>query len=376
MWTAEFAAKGWLQPLKDKFALDTSAAAARRPCRRGTYQGTLYAAPHTTDGGLLYYRKDLVPTPPKTWAELMADCKIAKQHNIGCYAGQFAKYEGLTVNAAEAINAAGGHSSTRTARPRTSNTPQAAKGLSFLADAYKNGDIPKEAITYQEEQGRAGLRVRQAAVPAQLAVRLQPGRDRRQLGGQGQVRRRPAARHERHRRVAPWAVTTPRISAYSKHKATALDFMKFLTSEDAQQRRLREGFAGAGAQVAVRRPGAGRRSSRYLQTLKIARQRRTAVRSRRSTPASPKAIEDNAYAAIKGDKSVSQALKDMQAAHHRPPAPDDRPLGSGQQVRPLPHPLQAPTSTRVAACREEAIGTSVRRPGTDQPESARDRSAK
>ena len=39
-----------------------------------------------------------------------------------------------------------------------------------------------------------------------------------------------------------------------------------------------------------------------------------AVRSRRSTPASPPAIEENSYAAIKGDKSVSQALKDMQAA--------------------------------------------------------------
>ena len=39
----------------------------------------------------------------------MADCKIAKAHHMGCYAGQFAKYEGLTVNASEAINAAGGH---------------------------------------------------------------------------------------------------------------------------------------------------------------------------------------------------------------------------------------------------------------------------
>ncbi|MBK0296787.1 hypothetical protein IAE22_33260, partial [Bacillus sp. S34] len=28
---------------------------------------TLYAAPQTSDGALLYYRKDLVKTPPTTW---------------------------------------------------------------------------------------------------------------------------------------------------------------------------------------------------------------------------------------------------------------------------------------------------------------------
>jgi hypothetical protein len=45
---------------------------------------------------MLYYRKDLVPTPPKTWDEMMSMCSIAKKNNMDCYAGQFAKYEGLT----------------------------------------------------------------------------------------------------------------------------------------------------------------------------------------------------------------------------------------------------------------------------------------
>ena len=107
VWTAEFAAKGWLQPLKDKMALDTSAMLPPT-VKTATYKDTLYAAPQTSDGGMLYYRKDLVPTPPKTWDEMMGMCSIAKANNIGCYAGQFSKYEGLTVNASEAINSAGG----------------------------------------------------------------------------------------------------------------------------------------------------------------------------------------------------------------------------------------------------------------------------
>ena len=88
MWTAEFAAKGWLQPLKDKMALDTSAM-LKPTVEAASYKGTLYAAPESSDGGILYYRKDLVPTPPKTWDEMMSMCSIAKANNIGCYAGQF-----------------------------------------------------------------------------------------------------------------------------------------------------------------------------------------------------------------------------------------------------------------------------------------------
>src|SRR5689334_21846745 len=59
VWTAEFAAKGWLQPLKDKMAIDTSAM-LKPTVDSATYKGTLYAAPQTSDGGILYYRKDLV----------------------------------------------------------------------------------------------------------------------------------------------------------------------------------------------------------------------------------------------------------------------------------------------------------------------------
>src|SRR5260370_31942706 len=70
VWTAEFAAKGWLQPLTGNFPLDTSTLLPAT-VKTATYNNTLYAAPQSSDGGMLYYRKDLVPTPPKTWDELM-----------------------------------------------------------------------------------------------------------------------------------------------------------------------------------------------------------------------------------------------------------------------------------------------------------------
>src|SRR5690349_17390410 len=106
VWTAEFAAKGWLTPLKDKFTLPTDGFLAPT-VKAATYNNTLYAAPTSSDGSMLYYRSDLVPNPPKTIDEMWSDCSIAKKNNMDCFAGQFAKYEGGTCNATEWMNAYG-----------------------------------------------------------------------------------------------------------------------------------------------------------------------------------------------------------------------------------------------------------------------------
>ena len=62
VWTAEFAAKSWLTPLTGNMKLDTSKLLPST-VKTATYNDTLYAAPQTSDGALLYYRKDLVKTP-------------------------------------------------------------------------------------------------------------------------------------------------------------------------------------------------------------------------------------------------------------------------------------------------------------------------
>lgn len=311
VWTAEFAAKGWLQPLEGQFALDTSKLLPAT-VKTGTYNGKLYAAPQSSDGGLLYYRKDLVPTPPKTWDEMMSDCSIAKQNNMDCYAGQFAKYEGLTVNAAEAINTAGGVIVKSDGKTPDVNTPEANKGLTNLVTAYKNGNIPQQAITYQEEQGRQSFEAGKllflrnwpyvyslattdgsSVVKDKFGIAPLPG-----LNGPG---------------ASSLGGHNAAISAYSAHKATAFDFVKYLESEDRQTFNATQGSLAPviaslydDATLVQKLP--------YLPVLK------TSILNAVPRPVTPfypavtKAVEDNAYAAIKGDKTVDQALKDMQAA--------------------------------------------------------------
>jgi multiple sugar transport system substrate-binding protein len=311
VWTAEFAAKGWLQPLTGQFALDTSQL-LKPPVDAATYNHTLYAAPFASDGGMLYYRKDLVPTPPKTLDEMWADCAIAKKNNIGCYAGQYQKYEGLTVNAAEAINTFGGKI-VDAAGKSTVNSPESIKGLQMLADHYKSGDIPKEAITYQEEQGRQAFEAGQllfhrnwpyvynlaksdasSKVKTTFGVAPLPG-----------VGDKPGA--------SSLGGHSEGISVYSKYKATDLDFLKFIEQNDQQKFFMEQGSLAPVVGAIYNDPTLVAKYP-YLPTLLTSIQNAVPRPVTPFYPAVTKAIEDNSYAAIKGDKTVDQAIKDMNAA--------------------------------------------------------------
>ncbi|MBA2558522.1 MAG: extracellular solute-binding protein, partial [Propionibacteriales bacterium] len=234
VWTAEFAANGWLEPLKGDFALDTSSYIPAT-VDSATYSDTLYAAPQTTDGGILYYRKDLFPTPPATWDEMTAACPKADQAGIDCYAGQFQKYEGLTVNVAEAINTNGGTIVGPDGSTPTVDSPEAAAGLQRLVDGFETGVIPSDAIQFLETEslnafetgnlafmrnwpyaysllsGDAGSKVKNTFGMAPLpGVEGNPGAS--SLGGHNMG-----------------------ISAYSEVKASAFDFVKFMTSEETEK---------------------------------------------------------------------------------------------------------------------------------------------
>jgi multiple sugar transport system substrate-binding protein len=311
VWTAEFAAKGWLTPLTGKMKIDTSKLLPAT-VKTATYNNTLYAAPQTSDGALLYYRKDLVKTPPTTWKEMMADCDIAKQAGIGCYAGQFAKYEGLTVNASEAINGAGGSVLAKNGTTPTLTTSDAQTGLQNLVTAFKDGNIPAAAITYQEEQGRQAfedgklLFLRNWPYVYNLALTDGSSTVKDTFGvapipGENGVGASTLGGHN------------AAISVYSKHKATAHDFLEFLESNETQKF-----FATQGSLAPV--VGSLYTDSELTSKLPYLPTLLQSIKSAEPRPVSPyypavtKAIQDNTYAALKGSKSVKQALSDMQAA--------------------------------------------------------------
>ncbi|MEV8021486.1 ABC transporter substrate-binding protein [Streptomyces sp. NPDC086554] len=156
-WTSEFAAAGWIAPLRrDSFPLKSFLPPV---VDTATYDEKLYAVPYVTNAGLLLYRKDILAkegvAPPRTWAELERAARtIAPKHGLDGYAGQFLPYEGLTVNAAEAVYSAGGTILGDEGERVTVNSAAAREGIGFLARGVREGWIPKQALTYKEEESR------------------------------------------------------------------------------------------------------------------------------------------------------------------------------------------------------------------------------
>ncbi|MDI9834106.1 ABC transporter substrate-binding protein [Streptomyces sp. KAU_LT] len=156
-WTSEFAAQGWIRPLeRDRFPLGTF---LKPVVGTATYDGRLYAVPYVTNAGLLLYRKDILAKegvdPPRTWDELeQAARTIAPKYGLDGYAGQFLPYEGLTVNAAEAVYSAGGTILGDEGERVTVDSEAARDGIDFLARGVREGWIPKQALTYKEEESK------------------------------------------------------------------------------------------------------------------------------------------------------------------------------------------------------------------------------
>jgi multiple sugar transport system substrate-binding protein len=311
IWTAEFAKSGWLLALDEgQFPLDQELKTAADTAR---FEGKLWAAPFRTNGGLLFYRKDILDKagkqPPKTFDELKALCPLAQQNNMGCYAGQFAKYEGLTVNFAEAVQAAGGEIMTDNGTKVALGAP-AVQGLSFLADGFKNGDIPKEAITYKEEEGRrafmSGKLLFMRNWPYVYGLASKPDPANKVQGKFGVV---PLPGFSGAGSSSLGGLNLA-VSAYSKKQKSAVEFLK-LASTKEQMKAMSMTSAEPPAWADLYNDPEMVKTFPYLPTLK---EGLLAAKPRPITPYYQEvtsAIEEEAYMALQGQKAPDQAINDL-----------------------------------------------------------------
>ncbi|MET9517961.1 ABC transporter substrate-binding protein [Streptomyces sp. NPDC002994] len=241
-WTPEFAAAGWISPLDPgRFPLKGFLPPV---VGTATYDDKLYAVPYVTNAGMLFYRKDILDRegerPPRTWQELERQARtIAPKHGLGGYAGQFLPYEGLTVNAAEAVYSAGGSILGDEGERVTVDSAAARDGLGFLVRGVRDGWIPREALTYKEEESReafqngrllflrnwpyayAGISGKDSEVAGKFGAVPLPGADgpgTSVLGGSNLA-----------------------VNADARHPESAADLIAYLTSEPVQRKVLTEG---------------------------------------------------------------------------------------------------------------------------------------
>ncbi|QHC23801.1 ABC transporter substrate-binding protein [Streptomyces sp. GS7] len=241
-WTAEFASAGWIAPLDTQgFPLDKF---LKPVVDTATYRGRLYAVPYVTNAGMLYYRKDVLDRahlpPPRTWAELASDARtVAPGYGLKGYAGQLLPYEGLTVNYAEAVQSAGGAILSDEGRKVAVDSPAAVRALDFMVNGVRQGWIPRETLTFTEEESRRAFEdgdylfmrnwpyayglaeAKGSKVAGKVGVAPLPGADgpgSSSLGGSNLA-----------------------VSSYSRHQKTARALIRYLTGLDNERQVLEQG---------------------------------------------------------------------------------------------------------------------------------------
>ncbi|GIM94366.1 ABC transporter substrate-binding protein [Paractinoplanes toevensis] len=109
-WTQEFASANWIREITGDLKSEVEGQTLAAAVDSAKYEDKLYAAPNNTNVQLLWYRKDLVPTPPKTWDEMIQMSQQLKSQGKPYQVMTMgAQYEGLVVFFNSLVASAGGH---------------------------------------------------------------------------------------------------------------------------------------------------------------------------------------------------------------------------------------------------------------------------
>jgi len=171
-WMPLFLAGGYVQPLNDDwpaedradflpFTIDTLSDA----------HGNVYGLWHGTDCRVLYYRKDLVPTPPQSWDELIETAtRIHRERGIAGYLYNAGRWEAAVFDHLPMFWAQGGELVDAEGRPvfgAPPNREKMVRVLAFLRRTIETGASPRSVLANNDYQ-----QLSSAAVAGDVAMFL------------------------------------------------------------------------------------------------------------------------------------------------------------------------------------------------------------
>jgi multiple sugar transport system substrate-binding protein len=299
IWPAEFASQGWLMDLtdymrarEDEFIPSTLAAMQ--------VDGRYWGIPRWTGAGLLYYRTDQVPEPPRTWQELYEQGAA----NDG-YVYQGGSYEGLTVNFLEVAFAAGGEVISEDGTEALIDSPENLEALELMVDGVESGAAPNAVTTYMEEEARRAFEQGRATFMRNWAYAYALGKEAPRVKDRFDVVPLPTFGGGDPAGVL--GGNGPVISTHSENPEGAVLLADWMTGERIQRQDAAE-FAWPPVLEATYDDPAVRR------TMPFAEQLERAIRAARPRPVSvvypqiTQAIYENVNAALSGDVSPEEAL--------------------------------------------------------------------
>ena len=235
VWPAQFSSNGWTLDLSSRWSASDRANYLPGPIKSCTYNGTVVAAPMRTDLGILYYRTDIISTPPTTFDELTSMAKSSLSKTSIGYAWQGIQGEALVCDFVEVLAGYGG--SVLDANDSKRVVVNSSAGLQALTEMTSwVGTISPIAITtYNEEACRQAFQNGDAALMRNWPYAYSLGNaSSSKVGGNFAITSIPygGSNSVGHSCVGGWNMA---INAFSANPDAAWSFMKYVLGTDAQK---------------------------------------------------------------------------------------------------------------------------------------------
>jgi multiple sugar transport system substrate-binding protein len=301
IWTAEYAAQGWLQDVSD-FISQQGDKFIQSTVDTTEYEGKNYAVPFNSNAGFIYFRKDQVSQPPDDWQALYDE---AKQNNGVVYQGF--RYEGLTVNFLELLYSAGGTVISEDGKEATADSQEVKDVLTFMADGIKDGAAPKANTTYKEEESRRAFESGNATFMRNWPYAYALGKDSK-IADKFDISTFPG--YNGNEGAGVLGGYNLAISSYSKNPEGSLAFIEYATGPEQQKIMATEASLPPTVTEVYDDP-------EVKKTMPFAAELRDAIDQAQPRPVSPvypqisEAIFNNVYSALQGKMSPDEASSKM-----------------------------------------------------------------
>lgn len=236
VYPAEFASNGWTVPLDSKWSSSDRANYLQGPIKSCTYNGHVVAAPLRTDLGVLYYRKDIITTPPATYADMttMATSNASKA-KYG-YVWQGSQYEGLVCDFSEVLHGYGGDVlDPSNSKSVIVNSPEGIAALTEMV-SWVGTISPTSITTFTEEPCRLAFQNGDAIFMRNWPYAYSLGNDptKSKVAGKFDIVSLPygGSGTVGHSTTGGWNMA---INAYSKNPDASWSFIKYMLGSYAQK---------------------------------------------------------------------------------------------------------------------------------------------
>src|SRR3989440_7040305 len=236
VYPAEFASNGWILDLTSKWPASDRANYLQGPIQSCTYQGKVVAAPLRTDLGVLYYRTDIISTPPNTFETLTSLAKSNASKTKYGYVWQGSQYEGLVCDFVEVLAGYGGTVlDPSDSKKVTINSPQGVQALTEMV-SWVGTISPTSVTTFTEEPCRQAFQNGDAIFMRNWPYAYSLGNDpaKSKVAGKFDIVSLPygGSGTVGHSTTGGWNMA---INAFSKNPDASWSFIKYMLGPEAQK---------------------------------------------------------------------------------------------------------------------------------------------